>query len=223
MAKNNRLLSILKVSQDLLINFDPHFDNPSWVAGSMGIPTKKAQRRLNYLRRQNKVDENFRLENQDHQVFSLVNQKWDEKWRLVSYDIVQENREKRRKVRKILHKLGFKQLQRSVWVSPLAVEGYLSGFTKRNDPSQFCLMIGGLFGDNSKEIVKKLWPINKWQKRGKNLLTKVKKKDRSVNQDKEAFWDLMLIYPKVPKDLLPFYWPLEHLAMTFVAKINGEK
>ncbi len=223
MAKNNRLLSILKVCQDLLINFDPHFDDSSWVAGSIGVSAKKGQRRLYYLRRQDKLDKNFRFKKRDNQVLSLINQKWDEKWRLVSYDISQENRQKRRNVRNKLTELGFKQLQRSVWVSPLAVEGYLSAFTKDNAPNQFCLMIGELFGDNSNKIVNKLWPVNKWQKNGRELLTELRKKNGDTQENRKMFWDLMLIHPKVPKDLLPFYWPLEDLAKQFVAKINGKK
>jgi DNA-binding transcriptional regulator PaaX len=222
MAKNSRLLSILKVSQDLLINFDPHFNDPQWVAASMGISPKKAQRRLHYLRRQNKVDQNFQLIKREHQVFSLLNQKWDEQWRLVSYDISQENRSKRRKVRKKLLEVGFKQLQRSVWVSPLAVEGYLSSFCRENSPAEFCLFKGELFADNSKKIVKKLWPIAKWQKQGRELLNVLRKKNTDDLENQKDFWSLTLKHPKVPKDLLPFYWPLKDLATTFVAKINGE-
>lgn len=44
---------------------------------------------------------------------------WDQKWRVVIYDIPEEKRIARDKIRYIFKELGFKQMQISVWVHPL--------------------------------------------------------------------------------------------------------
>lgn len=44
---------------------------------------------------------------------------WDQKWRLVIYDVPEQNRQVRDKVRSLLKDLGFYKLQISTWVHPL--------------------------------------------------------------------------------------------------------
>lgn len=221
MAKKSRLLSVLKAAEDLLIVFDSYFRDPVWVTNSLAVPTDKAQRQLNYLRRNNKLDDDYSPINREKQVLSLVNQDWDELWRVVGYDIPENKRTERRMVRKNLHELGFKQLQRSVWVSPLAVDEYIKDLARQNEPTDFSFFVGRLFGQSSKKIVQKLWSVGQWKKEAKSLLAELKDEDKNADKCRKIFWDLILSHPKVPRDLLPFYWPLEDLTAAFVAKING--
>lgn len=44
---------------------------------------------------------------------------WDATWRLVIYDIPEDQRKARDAIRKLVKKLGFTQLQQSVWIHPL--------------------------------------------------------------------------------------------------------
>ena len=48
--------------------------------------------------------------------------KWDGKWRIVIFDIPHKNRVKREALRGFLKRLGFHQLQKSVWVHPYNCE-----------------------------------------------------------------------------------------------------
>ena len=48
--------------------------------------------------------------------------RWDERWRIVTFDIKQEDRLLRDKVRGIIKRLGFMRLQDSVWVYPYDCE-----------------------------------------------------------------------------------------------------
>jgi len=50
-------------------------------------------------------------------IVKLKNEKWDEKWRVVVFDIPEQNRKIRRTLRETLRRLEFYPLQRSVWVS----------------------------------------------------------------------------------------------------------
>jgi DNA-binding transcriptional regulator PaaX len=48
--------------------------------------------------------------------------KWDEKWRVLIFDIREARRKTRDLLRRQLISLGFKQLQRSVWITPYECE-----------------------------------------------------------------------------------------------------
>lgn len=48
---------------------------------------------------------------------------WDQKWRIVIYDIPEQHRSARNRVRRLIKQLGFKQKQQSVWVHPLPCLG----------------------------------------------------------------------------------------------------
>lgn len=46
---------------------------------------------------------------------------WDRKWRIVTFDIPEQQKKLRESLRRTLKNSGFKQLQRSVWISPFDV------------------------------------------------------------------------------------------------------
>jgi DNA-binding transcriptional regulator PaaX len=55
--------------------------------------------------------------------FEMIKPKhWDKKWRMLVFDISEERKSLREKVRKTLVSIGFKRLQDSVWVFPFDCE-----------------------------------------------------------------------------------------------------
>lgn len=48
--------------------------------------------------------------------------KWDGRWRVLTFDIAESRRRTRDRVREILHRIGFKRLQNSVWIYPYDCE-----------------------------------------------------------------------------------------------------
>ncbi len=48
--------------------------------------------------------------------------KWDGKWRIISWDVPEEARNDRNYLRRKLHWLGFKELQKSLWVFPYDIK-----------------------------------------------------------------------------------------------------
>lgn len=46
---------------------------------------------------------------------------WDGRWRIVIFDVPEETRLARDHIRRLLKELGFRQLQRSVWIHPFPV------------------------------------------------------------------------------------------------------
>lgn len=219
MANKSRLLSILKVSFGLLEEYDQQFDDPVWVAKSMGISARKALQRINYLRRNKSLNRDYSLKSEENNPFLLVNLDWDNEWRIVVYDINQEDRKERRIIRGLLSNYGFRKLQRSVWLSPLKIEEKFEHQLSNNGVSEFSLITGTLYGVNPQKLVKKLWLTNRWQKKARNLISKLKSEGDSLD-NRRKFWDLALNYPKLPRQLLPFYWPIQDLAKEFVCQIN---
>ncbi len=61
------------------------------------------------------------LEILKHQIKN-TNKKWDGKWRIVIFDISEKKKNYRNFLRYILGQLGFKELQRSVWVFPYSIK-----------------------------------------------------------------------------------------------------
>ena len=61
---------------------------------------------------------------------------WDGKWRIVTYDIPEENKKTRDRLRTLLGRCRFKQLQKSVWISPFDVLGEIEEFATDNDIHQ---------------------------------------------------------------------------------------
>lgn len=53
-------------------------------------------------------------------------QKWDNAWRIVLFDIPEKKRQYRDYLRKILKRIGFKEMQRSIWINPYPVPSFLS-------------------------------------------------------------------------------------------------
>ena len=52
--------------------------------------------------------------------------RWDKKWRLLIFDIKEENRPTRDKIRRTLVSIGFERLQDSVWVYPYDCEDLIT-------------------------------------------------------------------------------------------------
>ena len=55
-----------------------------------------------------------------------IPKRWDKKWRILIFDIREEKRNLRDKVRKTLTAVGFKRLQDSVWVYPYDCEDFVA-------------------------------------------------------------------------------------------------
>ena len=51
--------------------------------------------------------------------------RWDKKWRILTFDIWERRRYVRDKLRLVLRRIGFYQMQRSVWVYPYDCEDFI--------------------------------------------------------------------------------------------------
>ena len=59
--------------------------------------------------------------------------KWDGKWRVVIFDVPEKKRNHRDYLRSFLKMSRFKELQKSIWVSPYKIPDFLIRLIKEND------------------------------------------------------------------------------------------
>ena len=83
----------------------------------------------------------FTLAKQNEFLEKYIKRKWDKKWRMVVFDIPESKRAKRRLLRFILISLGFKKLQKSVWITPYPVLRETKNFLKDHRLSRYIYLI----------------------------------------------------------------------------------
>jgi len=85
--------------------------------------------------------------------------KWDGKWRIVIFDVPEDRRAKRDTFRIRLKKLGFLELQKSVWISPIDYEREINYLAKAFDIVKYAKFIVADSVSNKKDL-KKRFKIN---------------------------------------------------------------
>lgn len=104
------------------------------------------------------------------------NWKWDGQWRVIIYDIEEETRRLRRRLREFLKRHGFHLVQRSVWFSPYPVEEELEVFLKKENLWKKIMVFKTTLKDeDDKRLIQDFYS-------DLNDLTKTKSATRSVPQ-----------------------------------------
>ena len=127
--------------------------------------------------------------------------KWDGLWRLVVFDISEENRKLRDLLRRKLRSLGFAMFQKSVWVTPLDVTEQVTRFLKKagiKGPVEV-LEAKRIFTENEKDWVGRYWDLEKVNGQYRRLL---KQKETTFDD----YLEVKVNDPSLPKELLPSPW-----------------
>jgi len=69
---------------------------------------------------------------------SSTNAGWDNKWRLITFDVPCKEDTKRCQIRSFLKEFDFYQLQKSVWISPVAVSKKFWNILVKSDLDKYC-------------------------------------------------------------------------------------
>jgi len=84
---------------------------------------------------------------------------WDGQWRVVIYDVEEEVRRLRDRLRSTLRVLGFNFVQRSVWFSPYPVEEEMEAFLrKENLWEKIMIFKSTLKKSDSKKLIENFYP-----------------------------------------------------------------
>jgi len=136
-----------------------------------------------------------------------------------------EDRKASRQLRRGLEKLGFKQLSRGIYVTPLPISAKLREFLLANDFLHKLTVIESrklLVGDDE-QLANHIWQLNsliesytKFISRANQLLMLFKQQKSLLTKEKKAFSALLTFYfsllekdPGLPKKLLPADWPAD--------------
>lgn len=86
--------------------------------------------------------------------FKIVkSEKWDKKWRLVSYDIPEIYKKSRNLFRKVLENNDFYQVHKSLWVSPYDCKEEIAVFAKNLGLSKYVIVMTTDKLPNQKEMI----------------------------------------------------------------------
>lgn len=142
---------------------------------------------------------------------------WDDKWRLVIFDIEEESRWIRDSFRRKLKELGFGQLQKSVWITPYDFLGDLKEFVTNHKLTRRVILIEteNFFVDDIKTLAAELWPLSELNKYYKTIckeiliLRKIKntaEKKKMLIQIRQKTLSTIFNDPHLPHEMLPVNW-----------------
>jgi phenylacetic acid degradation operon negative regulatory protein len=156
---------------------------------------------------------------QDIPFFKFSQKDWDGYWRTVIFDINEKDRKTRDSLRWKLKSFGFRQWQKSVYISPFSIEKEMRQFIAGNNLANYCYClqakkIGGesdrliatkVFG--LKELGEEYWTISSKIEKAMTALSKKKVNKTTISTTVEEYFALILKDPGLPKQLLPSDWP----------------
>lgn len=122
----------------------------------------------------------------DFPLLQFVGKPWDGKWRIFGFDIEEKQRFLRTRLRNILHKFGFRMVQKSLYVCPLPTENHIRKFIleyKELSQNTYMFVSDKFFFEHEKEFVDKVFNLTKLDSKYKVLLQKLEK---GVSQEKRA-------------------------------------
>ena len=87
------------------------------------------------------------------------NWEWDGEWRVIIYDIEEETRRLRRRLRHFLRSHGFNLVQKSVWFSPYPIENELETFLRKEGLWEKIMVFKTILKDeDSARLIKGFYP-----------------------------------------------------------------
>ncbi len=176
-----------------------------------------------------------RIEEAARRIYKLTSHEWDQKWRIIMYNIPEEKRQIRDEVRKELQWSGFGCLSNGCWVSPNNFEKEINLLISKYKIEEYVhLFLSDHKGPHSDlQLVEKCWPLHEIEEKYEQFIDAYSKKyivHQSIIQkgqmtDEECFVErtnlvheyrkFLFVDPGLPKDLLPERWNGDHAALLF--------
>ena len=160
------------------------------------------------------------------QLDKVTHPKWDGNWRLVSFDIPEEDHKGRDYLRGRLRGLGFGQLHRSVWISPHDLLPQVNKMLELHGFRDFVWTFEGQLsgGEIPKELISAAWPqleeinqsyrrfVSRWVEELKRVASKSDSKIPGVlyRLAETELASTVFLDPQLPVQFLPSDWSLEN-------------
>ena len=147
-------------------------------------------------------------------VFRFTQEKWDGKWRILSYEIPEKKRELRDKLRREVASWGLGSWHRSFWLTPHPIINSLKDLVQNKEEQQYIQAFEAdhVFG-KQEELIEKVWGKTAREKEYRTLF-KEWHKVLSTDKDKIAkmkevislYINILKTDPGLPKDLIGETW-----------------
>ncbi len=146
--------------------------------------------------------------------FRFLRDKWDGKWRVLSYEIPEKKRELRDKLRREVAGWGLGPWHRSFWLTPHPIIENLRTLLAQKEEEQYVQAFESqhVFG-NSEVLIEKVWLKSLLEKKYKDLFKKwheiLSKQAENTQKFKEVIDEYVSILrtdPGLPKDLVGESW-----------------
>ena len=136
--------------------------------------------------------------------------RWNGLWRVLPYDIKEARRYQREKLRDKLYQLGFRQFQKSVYLSPHPIEKEMDDFLKtlNLEGKVHVILCQKVLGVENRELAIELWQLDKLNKEYKKLFEKLKISvdEKGRQKIRAKYLELLADDPFFPQELLPKFW-----------------
>lgn len=141
---------------------------------------------------------------------------WDGKWRIVGFDVEEEQRSVRNTLRKILYRCGFGMLQESLYISPLPIEDTVEKFLSSNRGllmNAYVFVSSTFFLEDRANFIERAFRIERVNNDYRMILEKLEGEIREEKRDQimREFLDASLRDPFLPKEFLPSNFVRERL------------
>jgi len=147
-------------------------------------------------------------------VFRFTQEKWDGKWRILSYEIPEKKRELRDKLRREVASWGLGPWHRSFWLTPHPIINSLKDLLKDKEEQQYVQAFEAdhVFGPRE-ELIEKVWGKTNREKEYRSLF-KNWHQELSTDKDKiskmkaviSSYITVLKTDPGLPKELIGDSW-----------------
>lgn len=147
-------------------------------------------------------------------VFRFTQEKWDGKWRILSYEIPEKKRELRDKLRREVTSWGLGPWHRSFWLTPHPIINSLKDLVLDKEEQQYIQAFEAdhVFGKRE-ELIEKVWGKIAREKEYRSLfkqwhqvLSTDKNKISKMKEVVSCYIDILKTDPGLPKDLVGESW-----------------
>lgn len=159
------------------------------------------------------TDEGFKDLALTFPLFRYLHQKWDNIWRIMSYEIPEKKRELRDRLRREVASWGLGPWHRSFWLTPHPIIPQLSELISAEEKGYIqAFESTHAFGDQD-ILIEKVWGRSQLEKKYRRLfmkwhdiLSKEDEKPKKMKLIVNEYVELLKIDPGLPKELLGDKW-----------------
>ncbi len=146
--------------------------------------------------------------------FRFTREKWDQVFRILSYEIPEKKRELRDKLRREVASWGLGPWHRSFWLTPHPIIPSLRELVSKKAEEQYIQAFEASHGFGDKDIlIEKVWGKSKLEntyrklfKKWHEILSKDQEKEKKMSLVVSAYIDVLKIDPGLPKELVGEKW-----------------